>query len=575
MFDRSSGVLLPIFSLPGPYGVGRFGPEAMHFAEILAAAGFTYWQVLPFTPPGYGDSPYQCYSAYAGNPLFINPAELHEQGLVTQEELQAVVDPQAYSEIDYQRVDHLAEVLLRQAFSRIDDDLKLKVDAYRERNSDWLDDYALYRAIKRRQQDKPWWEWNHEGLRQADPAALAVVRELETAEIDYVCFVQYEFDRQWQKLKAAVHAIGIQLIGDMPIYVAGDSADVWAQKKYFELDEAGRFTRVAGVPPDYFTADGQLWGNPLYNWQVMADERYDWWIKRIRAGLTTFDVLRIDHFRGFESYWAVQAGEETARNGIWVKGPAMNLFERLLEVFPDAPIIAEDLGIITEDVRDFLSQTGLPGMKVMQFTMNPGDEHGDRPHSFPVNCVAYTGTHDNDTLVGWLKKLSLEEWQLVRDYCGLDDHEAGRRSYCRTGVSMQSDPGCALPTLAIDLDQPGETHFLPDEDDRTASDGEDSIETVRIPGQLIQPACRAVIRCLWQTSANLVVAPVQDLLGQDERGRINTPGCSSGCWTYRLGENDLAALDIDRLQNLNRIFQRSRNRLVNPVVDSGSCIEPI
>ena len=551
MFDRSSGVLLPIFSLPGPYGVGRFGPEAMQFAEILAAAGFTYWQVLPFTPPGYGDSPYQCYSAYAGNPLFINPAELHVQGLVTDEELKAVVDPQASSEIDYLRVDQQAEVLLRQAFSRIDDDLKRKVDAYRERNKDWLEDYAMYRAIKRRQQGKPWWEWNHEGLRQADPAALAVVRELEGAEIDYVCFVQYQFDRQWQKLKAAVNAIGIQLIGDIPIYVAGDSADVWAQKKYFEMDEAGRFTRVAGVPPDYFTADGQLWGNPLYNWKIMADERYAWWIKRIQAGLTTFDVLRIDHFRGFESYWAVQAGEATARKGCWIKGPAMSLFERLLEVFPDAPIIAEDLGIITDEVRDFLRQTGLPGMKVMQFTMNPGDAYGDRPHSFPVNCVAYTGTHDNDTLVGWLKKLSFEEWQLVRDYCGIDDHEADRRSYCLAGVAAR-----------------------PDADNRTASPDEDGKQAVKIPGPLIQPACRAVIRCLWQTSANLVVAPVQDLLGQDEQGRINTPGCSSGCWTYRLGKHDLAALDIDRLRNLNRIFQRSWIRPANPAVDSASCIEP-
>lgn len=580
MFDRSSGVLLPIFSLPGPYGVGRFGPEALQFAEILAAAGFSWWQVLPFTPPGYGDSPYQCYSAYAGNPLFINPDELHQQGLVTPEELTAVVDIHDQSEIDYLRVDHLSEILLRQAFSRIDDRLKQKVSDYRERNRDWLDDYALYRAIKRRQQDKPWWDWNHEGLRQADPVALADVRELETAEIDYVCFVQYEFDRQWQNLKEAVNAMGIQLIGDIPIYVAGDSADVWAQKKYFEMDAAGRFTRVAGVPPDYFTADGQLWGNPLYNWQVMADESYAWWIKRIRAGLTTFDVLRIDHFRGFESYWAIPAGEATARNGIWVKGPAMQLFERLLEVFPDAPIIAEDLGIITDDVREFLEQTGLPGMKVMQFTLNPSDERGDRPHNFPVNCVAYTGTHDNNTLVGWLKKLNRKELQMVRDYCGLGDSEAERRSYCRVEDSVQAASSDTLPLLGIDIDQPREGDFLPDQDDRVSSVDEGRIEIGGIeegiiPKHLIQPACRAVIRCLWQTSVNLVIAPVQDLLGQDGRARINTPGCSSGCWTYRLSEHDLAALDIDRLRNLNRIFQRSRIRQANPAADSLSSILPV
>ena len=530
MFDRSSGVLLPIFSLPGPYGIGRFGPDALRFAEFLATAGFSYWQVLPFTPPGFGGSPYQCDSAYAGNPLFINPEELFQQGLVTQRELDAVVDVKTTHEIDYPRVDHLGEILLRQAFSRIDDALKRKIAGFREQNRVWLEDYAIYRAIRRRQQGKPWWEWNSEALRQADASALDVVRDLETAELDYTCFVQYEFDRQWHNLKSAVNAMGIQFIGDIPIYVAGDSADVWAQKKYFEMDETGQFARVAGVPPDYFTADGQLWGNPLYNWQVMEEESYAWWIKRIRAGLTTFDVLRIDHFRGFESYWAVQSGETTARNGIWVKGPAMQLFDRILDVFPNAPIIAEDLGIITDDVRSFLQQTGLPGMKVMQFALNPDDEDGDRPHTFPAHCVAYTGTHDNDTLVGWLKKLNHEAWLLVCDYCGLD-----------VGSGSLPDITCSTKVSQVDTT-------------------EDPI----IPSHLIQPACRAVIRCLWQTSVNLVVAPVQDLLGQDEKSRINTPGCPTGCWTYRLNDIDLASLDADWFKRLNRIFQRCRAARLDP-----------
>jgi 4-alpha-glucanotransferase len=489
MIRRSSGVLLPIFSLPGPYGCGCFGKQARQFAQMAAEAGFSYWQVLPFSPLGYGNSPYQGLSAYAGNPLLIDPADLFEQGLLTEAEHDQALYPGPEDQVDYAWLQASRDRLLRQAFGRLDPVGRADMEAFAARERDWLDDYALFSAIKRHQQEKPWWLWEAPELRLADPAGLARARVEHAAEIDYVRFVAYTFDRQWRQTKQAINALGIRIIGDIPIYVSGDSADVWANRRYFELDEQGHFIRVAGVPPDYFTADGQLWGNPLYDWPVLAEDGYRWWIRRIGAGLSTFDFLRIDHFRGFESYWAVPADARTARGGAWVKGPAMQLFEQILATFPEAPIIAEDLGDIDDAVRDFLRQTGLPGMKVLQFAFDPYFGGGERPHHYPVHCVAYSGTHDNTTLAGWLKGVKPAERALIKDYCG----------------------------------------------------------TARV---------QDLLRCLWQTGAELVIVPLQDLLGLDGRARINTPGTTTGNWLFRCSIAQLGRIDLTWIRRLNTIFDR-------------------
>ncbi len=498
MLTRSSGILLPISSLPGPYGIGCFGPEALRFAESAAAAGFAYWQVLPFSPTGYADSPYQSFSAYAGNPYFINLDDLHSQGLLTADELQTARYAGSPERIDYGWLYTTREKLLRRAHARLDAAARNRVRAYAEAQADWLDEYALFRTIKTRHHERPWWEWPEAELRNHDAAALAEIRREVGEEIRFIEFVQYEFDRQWQALKAQVHRIGLRLIGDMPIYVAGDSSDAWANRQYFETGDDGLFSRVAGVPPDYFSADGQLWGNPLYNWPVLAAEGYAWWIRRIRAGLRIFDILRIDHFRGFESYWAVPAGEKTARCGVWEKGPAMDLFRYILAAVPADAIIAEDLGDINEDVRQFLARTGLPGMKVMQFAFSPNPESRDRPHDYLPNCVAYTGTHDNTTLAGWLQQAPEPELELVRTYCGF---------------------------------------------------------TSETP---LRTAIAAVIRCLWQTCATLTVVPVQDILALGESARLNTPGTLTDNWLFRMTADQLDRLDLSSLGKMNAAFQRAR-----------------
>ncbi|MDW7657355.1 MAG: 4-alpha-glucanotransferase [Bacillota bacterium] len=450
MADRSSGVLLPVFSLAGPYGIGDFGLQARTFAASLAQAGFTSWQVLPFTPTGYGNSPYQGYSAYAGNPLFISPDMLADRGLLTREECQSAQYAGDPGHIDYHWLEASREPLLRCAYRRLGTEDRQQIKLFVEREKAWIEDYALFRVIKRSQEDKPWWAWTDDLLRRANPLALTRVRKQSAEEIQYWYFVEYEFNRQWRRLKEDLSLIGIEIIGDIPIYVSADSSDVWANKQYFELDAQDCFTRVAGVPPDYFTADGQLWGNPLYDWPVHAAENYDWWVRRIKAGLTTFDYLRIDHFRGFESYWAVPFGETTARKGQWNKGPAMKLFERLLAEFPDASIIAEDLGDIDDEVRHFLRQTGLPGMKVLQFSFDPASDADNRPHQYPRHCVAYSGTHDNTTLAGWLSHLDPLEKALIKDYCGDVTCEAVLRCLWMTGAERIIVPAQDLIGLGSD-----------------------------------------------------------------------------------------------------------------------------
>lgn len=505
MMKRSSGILLPVFSLPGPWGIGCFDQTARRFAEKVAEAGFAYWQILPLNPTSAGDSPYQGLSAYAGNPYLIDLQQLFDQQLLSGDELNSALYPWDQQHVDYGWLYETREKLLHLAYARINEGHNFAIAEFVEANKNWLPDYVLFRAIKKANGDRPWWEWENAGLRRHERTALDAFAEANADEIGYHTFVQYEFDRQWCELKAATNALGVGIIGDMPIYVSQDSADVWARNDLFEIDEDSHLLRVAGVPPDYFSADGQLWGNPLYRWDKMHENGYDWWLDRIRFALKTVDVLRIDHFRGFESYWAVQAGEKTARNGSWVKGPAMKLFDRVLETFIDAPIIAEDLGDIDDDVRAFLDATGLPGMKVMQFGFDGYFDGKDLPHSHIPNSVVYSGTHDNTTTIGWWKTADEAQVNQVNDYVRY--------------------------TSIAD----------------TAGEQADNLNF-----------CRCFLQTLWISPARLAVAPVQDFLALDESARINSPGTSQGNWRFRLTAEQLAELDIDWIKRLNKAYFRFR-----------------
>lgn len=499
---RSCGVLLPVSCLPGPFGIGCFGPEALEFVERAASGGISWWQVLPFSPTGAGDSPYQSTSAFAGNPYFIDPRPLTESGWLTKTELASAIWHGDPSQIDYGWLYGHRLALLSTAAGRLDAGSRGDVDRFAAAHP-WLDRYALFMAIKQRHGGLPWWEWPDRTLRFAEPDATSRFAHdpAHRDMIDAYRFMQYTFFSQWRILKDAAAERGIAVIGDMPIYVAADSAEVWGDPHLFEMDHERRPLRVAGVPPDYFAADGQLWGNPLYRWDVLARDGYGWWIERIRAALPVYDQIRIDHFRGFESYWAVPAGAANARGGTWEKGPSMDLFRRVFDAFPDKPIIAEDLGDIDQAVRDFLRRTGLPGMKVMQFAFAPQDGSTDRPHRFCRNSVAYSGTHDNDTTLSWLRQLSRPEWALLRDYLGLD-------------------------------------------------------EDARQPDGAANPALRGVLRTLLTSVADLAVIPLHDLLGLDGRARLNRPGIAQGNWRFRVTQEQVESVDWSWLRRINRIAQR-------------------
>lgn len=511
MFKRSSGILCPIFSLPSPWGIGCFDQSARLFAEKLSKAGFAYWQILPMNPTSAGDSPYQGLSAYAGNPYFIDLQQLYDHQLLTREELDSARCGWNPDKVDYGWLYETREKLLHLAHARINEETRRAVEAFKAANSHWLPDYALFRAIKKANGDRPWWEWPNTGLRRHQIGALEQFVAQNPNEIEYHTFIQYEFARQWSALKADINALGVGIIGDMPIYVAHDSADVWARNDLFEIDEDCRLIRVAGVPPDYFSEDGQLWGNPLYRWDKMENNGYSWWLDRIGSALKTYDVLRIDHFRGFESYWAVPYGESTARKGVWVKGPAMKLFNVVLSAFPNAPIIAEDLGDVDDDVRTFLAATGLPGMRVMQFGFNGYSEGGDMPHSHIANCVAYSGTHDNPTTIGWWKSSNDATVDQVNRYV---------RYQCQSK-------------------QFGEKY--------------DNMNF-----------CRCLLQTLWISPARVAIAPVQDFLALGDSARINSPGTSEGNWLFRLANDQLDSLNIQWIKALNKTYFRDNEQEEKP-----------
>lgn len=415
---RKSGILLPVFSLPGKYGIGCFSKEAYRFIDFLKKSGQSYWQILPLGPTSYGDSPYQSFSTFAGNPYFIDLEKITEDGLLSKDECDKADLGTKPDDIDYGLLYQNRFSLLRKAASRSHFDETEEYKSFYNENGFWLDDYALFMAIKDFYKGKPLLEWEKSiSLHEAD--AVAEWRNKLSDDIRFYCFLQFEFYREWSALKEYAHDSGIEIIGDIPIYVSADSADFWANRSFFQLDENGEIDRVAGCPPDGFSADGQYWGNPLYRWEYHKETDYKWWRTRIDKCLELYDVLRIDHFRGFDEYFSIPAKDDNARNGHWVKGPGIDLFRAIKTDHPDARIIAEDLGYMTDSVRQLVRDTGFPNMKVLEFAFDSRDSSGANdylPYNFNNNCVVYTGTHDNETLRGWFDDILPEEQQLAKEY---------------------------------------------------------------------------------------------------------------------------------------------------------------
>ena len=497
---RASGILLPVSSLPGPYGIGGFSRTARAFVDWLAAAGQSFWQILPLGPTGYGDSPYQSFSTFAGNPYFIDPDTLAAEGLLTDEECRAAAAGNAPDAVDYGRLYRERESLLRSAFARWQAAGGSSSGTYRafvDRSASWLEDYALFTAIKSAQGGAPWDLWPDD-LRLRQPEAVAQAREQLAGVLDFQRFVQYQFDRQWHSLKAYANARGIRVIGDIPIYVAFDSADTWASPELFQLDGDRHPTGVAGVPPDGFSATGQLWGNPLYDWPIHKADGYRWWIARMAASFARYDVVRIDHFRGFDEYFCVPAGAPDARDGVWRPGPGKDLFDALRAALGERPVIAEDLGYLTDGVRQLVTDCGFPGMKVLEFAFDSRDSSGAAnylPHNYTADCVVYTGTHDNETVTGWYQNILPEEQQAVRRYL----HRA---------------PDAVEP-LYWDF------------------------------------ACMAMA-----SVARWCIIPLQDWLGLDNRARINHPSTLGGNWRWRVTADVLTSRLAARIRTVTETYGR-------------------
>ena len=489
---RSSGILMAVSSLPSPYGIGTLGQAAYDFADFLHAAGQRYWQMLPLGPTSYGDSLYQSFSAYAGNPYYIDPELLIADGLLTRSECSRCKwggDPRY---VDYGRIYEKRFDLLHKAYKRGWQRSGEAVAAFVEANERWLPDYALFMACKRHFGMKAWTEWPDD-IRLRQEGAVEKYRALLREDVEFFTYLQYLFFQQWNRLRDYVHAQGIRIIGDLPIYVAMDSADVWAEPEMFQLDEHNVPTEVSGVPPDCFSEDGQLWGNPLYNYEAMAKDGFGWWIRRIGGAQKLYDVIRIDHFRGFESYWAIPYGETTAKNGRWVKGPGMSLVGVLTGWFRDLDFIAEDLGYPSPEVVQLLSDSGLPGMKVLEFAFDSRDPSDYLPHSCNFNSICYTGTHDNAPLALWRTEADKADIAFAKKYLGLNDEEGFNAGIIRGGMSCQS---------------------------------------------------------------RLFVAQMQDYLGLGKGCRMNTPGTSSGNWQWRMLSGEASKKLAKSIHETTRIYGR-------------------
>jgi len=485
---------MPVSSLPSPYGIGTFGREAYKFIDFLKKAGQTYWQILPLGPTSYGDSPYQSFSTFAGNPYFVDPDLLIKDGLLKKSEVTCYDWGNDQMHVDYEKIYNSRFHMLAKAKARGWERDSEEVAAFIEENREWLPDYALFMALKRHFGMRAWSEWEDEEIRLHKPEAVAKYNEELKEDVELFIYIQYLFFMQWAAVRAYAKEKEIGIIGDMPIYVAMDSADVWANPQFFQLDEKNVPVEVAGVPPDYFTADGQLWGNPLYDWDAMKDDGYGWWIRRIGGASKLYDVLRIDHFRGLESYWAVPYGETTAKNGRWVKGPGIYFVKVITGWFKEMQFIAEDLGYLTPEVHELLDESGLPGMKVLEFAFDSREPSNYLPHTYTNNCVCYAGTHDNATLAAWRKEADKDDIKLAIKYLGLNDTEGFNQGIIRGGMSSVAD---------------------------------------------------------------LFVAQMQDYLGLGAEARINTPGILGGNWQWRMLPGQITAKLTKEIAYITKIYGRS------------------
>ena len=494
-FKRSSGILLHPTCLPGPYGIGDIGSTAHRWVDFLSAAGCGIWQILPLGPTGYADSPYQCFSSFAGNPYLISPDALLKDDLLHPDDL---IDRPSFPDdhVDFGEVIPWKVGLLDRSFIRYQHTrsirLKTEMEEFRAKQSAWLEDFALFMALKEIHGGEPWHTWA-KPLRMRQPEALSRARQQYDVAIQRQIYRQFIFFRQWAKLLTHAHQNHIQIIGDIPIFVAHDSADVWANPHLFYLDELGKPTVVAGVPPDYFARTGQLWGNPLYRWEVHARDGYAWWLERIKASLGLVDVIRIDHFRGFAGYWEVPGTAKTAETGCWMPGPGKDFFKSIRQSLGDLPIIAEDLGVITPDVEDMRDSFELPGMRILQFGFDSTPQDPFLPHNYPVNCVVYTGTHDNDTVLGWYKRVPEKDKAFYRKYMDRD----GRN-------------------VSWDL-----------------------------------------IRGVWSSVAIFSLAPIQDFLNLGNEARMNYPGNPSGNWNWRMSKEAQSPELLGKIKELNYLYSRT------------------
>lgn len=491
---RRNGMLLPIASLPSPYGIGGFSKEAYEFIDLLEETGQKLWQILPLGPTSYGDSPYQSFSTFAGNPYFIDLDTLAEKGWLTKEACEASDYGDNESYIDYGRIYNSRFVLLKQAFLNSDILSDEKFTEFCKTNQHWLPDYALYMALKNQNDGKSWIEWEEE-IRLRKPEAVECYKKELEEECNFYEFLQYEFHEQWTKVKEYAHKKGIQIVGDVPIYVAFDSADTWANPELFQLDEKNLPLGVAGCPPDAFSATGQLWGNPLYNWAYHKKTGYDWWLKRIAYCFDLYDIVRIDHFRGFDEYYSIPYGDETAVNGHWEKGPGMDLFDTVKEKLGELDIIAEDLGFLTESVFQLLKDSGYPGMKVLQFAFDPSEDSDYLTYKYQRNCVVYTGTHDNDTTAGWFEKLSD------------GDREVALR-YMNSFYTPKEEQHWDLIALAM------------------------------------------------RSTADTCIIPVQDFLGLGSEARINMPSTLGDNWKWRMTKGAFSEELKEKIRRMTKLYGR-------------------
>lgn len=488
---RAAGILLPLSSLPGPFGIGTLGAPARAFVDFLHEAGQRYWQILPIGPTGYGDSPYQSFSAFAANPYFIDPALLLADGLLEAGEAEAFDWGGDESAVDYGALYRGRRALLKKAVDRLEPENE-GLEAFCADNAFWLEDYALFMALKEENGQKSWLDWPDE-VRLRQPAALERARRRLTGPVRYWKGVQYLFRRQWDQLKAYANEKGVAIIGDIPIYVSPDSSDIWAGPELFQLTADRRMAAVAGCPPDAFAADGQLWGNPLYDWDYHYTTGYAWWVRRMAYACKVYDVVRIDHFRGFESYFAIPAGQATAKNGVWRKGPGTALMNALHQNLPDARIIAEDLGYLTPGVKALLAHSGYPGMKVLQFAFDSREAGDYMPHNYVRHSVVYTGTHDNTTTAAWQADAVPEDVALARAYMACGEKEALVDAFIRTAFASVSDTA---------------------------------------------------------------IIPMQDWLALPAWARMNTPSKTGGNWLWRMSPKAASPALAKRIRTLTALYQR-------------------